>query len=221
MEQHGRGRRRILDVAAGTGNAITKVHAPVRVALDLSPQMLAALTVKDPAVAAVVGLAEALPFPDEAFDLVIIYSAVHHLSDLSALAELARVARPGGAVVVDHEDAFQERGWKRAVYAALRAALRVVAWAWYWPRPGGRRFDAYRRVHWPYSASFGAVDFFLTDGGAPDPIAVEAEMRRLGLTVRRRHYLLAPLPMETRWQAGADALCRWLELGHFALEATR
>ena len=220
LQRH-RTAERVLDVAAGTGNVITKVSAPTRIALDLSPDMLVQLLAKDRSIDAVTGLAQALPFAECSFDVVLIYSAVHHLSDLTALAEMCRVLCPGGVLVVDHEESFRERGWKGTVYDGLRAMLRGLAWTWYWRRPVGRTLSAYRWVHWPFSPGFTSIDFFLTDGGRPDPFAVEAELRRLGMTVRRRHYLLAPLPMESVWQAASDAVCRRLRLGHFAIEAVR
>jgi ubiquinone/menaquinone biosynthesis C-methylase UbiE len=211
---------RVLDVAAGTGNVISKLHAEQRVALDLSLEMLLQLQAQDRAVPVVAGLAEALPFADGAFDLIVMYSAVHHLADLSPLAELWRVTRPGGVVLLDHEEAFQEHGWKRSVYASVLAALRALAAVWYWRQPEASAFARYRHTYWPCSDDF-SVDFFLTDGGDPDPAVVERELRSLGMTVRRRHYLLVPLPMTSRWQQFADWLCRRMRMGHFAIEARR
>jgi ubiquinone/menaquinone biosynthesis C-methylase UbiE len=220
--QRYRGCRAVLDIGAGTGNAVTKLSAPRRVAVDLSPEMLSRLRANDPEVDLVVGLAEALPFTDETFDLVVTYSTLHHLTDWSALAEMRRVVRSGGIVLLDHEEAFQEvGGWKAAVYAALRAVLQVVADAWYWRRPGAQSYLLYRRVHWPYSEKLGPIDFWLTDGGHPDPREIERELTLLGMTPRRRHYLLMPLPMSSCWQQLADRLCRGLRTGHFAIEATR
>lgn len=212
---------RVLDVGAGTGNAVTKMRARRRVAVDLSPEMLLELRAKDPDVVLIGGLADALPFRDGAFDAVVTYSTLHHLADWSPLGEMRRVTRPGGTVLLDHEEAFQERGWRAAVYTAIRAGLGALARAWYWRRPGAQRYQAYRRVHWPYSDGLGPIDFALTDGGHPDPAEIEAELGRLGMTVRRRHYLLLPLPMSSGWQRAADACCRRLRLGHFAIEATR
>jgi SAM-dependent methyltransferase len=208
-------------VGAGTGNVITKSTARVRVAVDLSPDMLLRLRAKDPNVAIVAAIAEALPFRDGMFDLVTTYSTLHHLADWSALADFRRVTRPGGTVLLDHEEAFRERGWRAAVYAVLRAALRTLAYLWYWRRRGAVPYRAYRRVHWPYSESLGPIDFFLTDGGRPDPDVIERELHRLGMTTRRNHYLLLPLPMASRWQSAGDYLCWRLRLGHFAIEATR
>jgi ubiquinone/menaquinone biosynthesis C-methylase UbiE len=211
----------VLDVGAGTGNVVTKSGAAQRVAVDLSPSMLLELRAKDPSVRLVAGLAEGLPFRDGAFDVVLTYSTLHHLADWTALSEMRRVTRPGGTLVLDHEEAFQERGWRGAVYAVLTTALTVLARGWYWRRPEARPYLAYRRVHWPYSETLGPIDFALTDGGQPDAEEIERALAQLGMTTSRRHYLLLPLPMTSRWQAAVDWLCRRLRFGHFAIEATR
>ena len=70
--------------------------------------MMAALAGDDPAVAAaggsgivVAGDALALPFSDGAFDRVIAAEVLEHIpDDRAALAELARVLRPGGTMAV-------------------------------------------------------------------------------------------------------------------------
>ncbi len=210
-----------LDVGSGTGNVITKTNAKLRVATDLSPEMLLQLREKDRSVTLVAAMAESLPFPDGAFDLVTTYSTLHHFADWSALAEMRRVLRPGGTLLLDHEEAFQEGGRRGTVYAAIRVVLRAVAQGWYWRRPAAEPYLRYREVHWPYSDGLGPIDFFLTDGGYPDPAEIEAELTRLGMAIRRCHYLQLPLPMSSHWQRVADYLCRRLRLGHFAIEAKR
>jgi SAM-dependent methyltransferase len=52
-----------------------------------------------------VGRAEALPFRDDAFDGVAALDVVEHTDDVRTLAEIARVVRPGGVVLV-HVPAF-------------------------------------------------------------------------------------------------------------------
>jgi SAM-dependent methyltransferase len=53
---------------------------------------------------------EDLPFPDRSFDAVLCRFVVHHLADPApALAELARVCRPGGRVVVADLVALDDR----------------------------------------------------------------------------------------------------------------
>ena len=215
------GCRKALDVGSGTGNVVTKTKATFRVATDLSPEMMLQLRDKDRFVRLVAATAESLPFADGEFDLVTTYSTLHHFADWSALAEMRRVIRPGGTLLLDHEEAFQERGWRAILYGAIRAVLRTVAQGWYWRRPAAEPYLAYRKVHWPYSDGLGPIDFFLTDGGHPDPDEIEAELTRLGMTTRRHHYLLFPLPMLSTWQRAADHVCHRLRIGHFAIEATR
>jgi ubiquinone/menaquinone biosynthesis C-methylase UbiE len=99
---------RMLDVATGGGHCALAFapHVGHVVATDLTPQMLAAAA----RVAHERGLdhisfepadAEALPFPDGAFELVTCRIAAHHFSDVArAVREMARVAKPGGLVGV-------------------------------------------------------------------------------------------------------------------------
>lgn len=95
-----------LDVATGAGHTALALAPRVRqvVAADLTPEMLEEVR----ALARERGLtnvetcladAEDLPFPDAAFDLVTCRIAPHHFLDIErAVAELARVLRPGGQI---------------------------------------------------------------------------------------------------------------------------
>jgi SAM-dependent methyltransferase len=95
--------QRVLDVAAGSGNAsvpAARAGATV-VASDLTPELLAQgrAAVPDPAITWEVADAEALPYDDGAFDAVIscvgVMFAPHHQA---AADELVRVARRGGTI---------------------------------------------------------------------------------------------------------------------------
>ena len=98
---------RVLDVAAGTGNA--SIPAALRggdvVASDLVPELLEAGQRRAEAVGVdlewVVADAEALPFEDESFDLVmssigVMFAPFHK----TAAHELTRVCRPGGKIAL-------------------------------------------------------------------------------------------------------------------------
>jgi len=99
---------RVLDVAAGSGllsRALApRVHSVV--AIDLTPEMLA----EGRYCAAREGLtnirfdecaAEALPYADGAFDLVVTRFSIHHFQDPAIVAaEMVRVMRPGGRIGV-------------------------------------------------------------------------------------------------------------------------
>ncbi|MCA0144734.1 class I SAM-dependent methyltransferase [Blastococcus sp. LR1] len=90
----------VLDVGAGTG-LLTQVALGLghRVrAVDPSPEMLAELTTRLPAVATAVGTAEALPPADGSVDAVVAGQAAHWFDPGPAARELRRVLRPGGVV---------------------------------------------------------------------------------------------------------------------------
>ena len=99
---------RVLDLGCGGGHVTYAVapHAGEVVAYDLSPAMLdvVAAEAKTRGLANVRtqrGIAEALPFPDAAFDIVCTRMSAHHWHDVAAgLAGMRRVSRPGGLIAV-------------------------------------------------------------------------------------------------------------------------
>ncbi len=98
----------LLDIGTGAGHtAITFAPAVRRViAYDLTPQMLE--EVEHNAAARGVtnieteqGAAENLPYPDASFELVSCRLTTHHFANLPrALAEMARVLKPGGKLII-------------------------------------------------------------------------------------------------------------------------
>ena len=87
---------RVLDVGSGPGAYHDRLTHARLVALDLSAGMLAKVRV--PKVRAD---AQALPFPDHAFDRVLCAYVLFHVPDIRrALGELRRVVRRGGRVVI-------------------------------------------------------------------------------------------------------------------------
>jgi demethylmenaquinone methyltransferase/2-methoxy-6-polyprenyl-1,4-benzoquinol methylase len=94
---------RVLDVGAGTGVSTEELgrSGAFAVGADLSTGMLRAGRRVRPEVPLLAGDALRLPFPDAAFDAVAISFALRNVVDTgAALAELARVTRPGGRLVV-------------------------------------------------------------------------------------------------------------------------
>jgi SAM-dependent methyltransferase len=99
-----RGDERALDVGCGAG-ALALALAPLVhevVGVDPVPELLALARERAPANASFVeGDGAALPFDDEAFDLAGTLRTLHHVAwPERILAELARVTRPGGQVLV-------------------------------------------------------------------------------------------------------------------------
>ncbi|RYP88702.1 methyltransferase domain-containing protein [Nocardioides guangzhouensis] len=95
--------RRVLDVGAGTGDLAARALAlgAEVTAVDPDPEMLALTARAAPAASLVRAGLPALPLPDARHDAVVANFVVNHLPDPRAgLGEMARVATPGGRVVV-------------------------------------------------------------------------------------------------------------------------
>jgi demethylmenaquinone methyltransferase/2-methoxy-6-polyprenyl-1,4-benzoquinol methylase/phosphoethanolamine N-methyltransferase len=102
----------VLDVGCGTGDLtlVAKRRAGPAgkvVGIDASPEMIAVARHKAAAAGAEIefreAVVEALPFGDRSFDVVLSSLMMHHLpADLKrqALAEIARVLKPGGQLVI-------------------------------------------------------------------------------------------------------------------------
>lgn len=94
---------RVLDVGAGTGVSTAEFTATgaFAVGVDLSLGMLAAGRRHRPGLPLLGGDALSLPFSDGSFDAVTISFALRNVVEPgAALAELLRVTRPGGRLVV-------------------------------------------------------------------------------------------------------------------------
>ena len=95
--------KKVLDAGAGTGRLsmkLTKASAEVT-ALDISPDMLAQLKRKNPAIILVEGDVEAMPFPDKSFDMVFSSLTLVHLKRVDQfLDECYRVLKDGGKAVI-------------------------------------------------------------------------------------------------------------------------
>ena len=90
--------RQVVDLAAGTGKltaALVDVGAAV-VAVEPLDEMRAALRASVPGVEALAGTAERIPLPDGSADAIVVGQAFHWFDPAVALAEIARVLRPGG-----------------------------------------------------------------------------------------------------------------------------
>jgi ubiquinone/menaquinone biosynthesis C-methylase UbiE len=134
-----------LEIGSGTGyfslNLLQLGVLERLTATDISPGMLEQLSETAEGLGLEVETvrteAEALPFPDESFDLVFGHAVLHHIPDLErAFGEFRRVLRPGGAVAFagepsrygDRLAALPKRAgmlaapvWRRAVGADERA----------------------------------------------------------------------------------------------------
>jgi ubiquinone/menaquinone biosynthesis C-methylase UbiE len=111
LSEHGS----LLDLGGGTGALAARLSDALSVdvtVLDPSPEMVAQMR-PHPRVRAFVGTAERMPFPDRLFDACLISDAFHHFRDQEgAIAEIRRVVRAGGGVLILE---FEPRGWMRHI----------------------------------------------------------------------------------------------------------
>jgi demethylmenaquinone methyltransferase/2-methoxy-6-polyprenyl-1,4-benzoquinol methylase len=94
---------RAIDVATGTGDLAVALRAAGAevVGCDFSEEMLERARRKEPAARFEWADALALPYEDDSFDAATVGFGARNFSDLRrGLAEMARVVRPGGRVVV-------------------------------------------------------------------------------------------------------------------------
>jgi ubiquinone/menaquinone biosynthesis C-methylase UbiE len=126
--------RRVLDVGCGAGQELLPYLGATAVGVDLRRSGLVAgralfreIGARVPSL--LVGAAEALPFASAAFDVVICRLALPYADVRRALGEMARVLRPGGALVlqIHHLRYYLLRAWRARDPRELVHALRVIA----------------------------------------------------------------------------------------------
>ncbi len=130
--------RTVLDLAAGTGKLTRRLADTGASVVAVEPvaamrQLLAAAV---PTATVLDGTAEAIPWPDGSVDLVTVAQAFHWFDRSAALAEIARVLRPGGSVALVWNTRDRRVPWVSAWDDLLRAAT------------PSQPFDAYWRTDW-------------------------------------------------------------------------
>ena len=116
--------QRALDVGCGPGvltaELVARLGADQVAAVDPSEPFVEATRARQPGVDVRRASAEALPFEDDTFDVVLAQLVVHFMTDpVGGLGEMRRVARPGGVVVAcvwDHAGGLGPLGafWRAA-----------------------------------------------------------------------------------------------------------
>jgi ubiquinone/menaquinone biosynthesis C-methylase UbiE len=101
----------VLECGCGTGLILERIRRFAQSAkgIDLSPKMLERARARglDAREASVT----AIPFPPDSFDVVCAFKVLAHVPQIGrALAEMARVARPGGVVIAEFYNPASVRG---------------------------------------------------------------------------------------------------------------
>ncbi|MGO1833204.1 2-heptaprenyl-1,4-naphthoquinone methyltransferase [Actinomycetales bacterium JB111] len=121
---------RVLDLAAGTGTSSADLadRGIDVVACDFSTGMMSVGKSRRPDLAFVAGDATRLPFADASFDAVTISYGLRNVVDHgSALAEMLRVVRPGGRLVVSEFSTPTWAPWRATYNFFLGQVLPRVA----------------------------------------------------------------------------------------------
>ena len=111
----------ILELCVGGGAFARKIPHSYRsyTGLDLSKSLLAALKEHMPHVKTVHGDAQDLPFEDNSYDAVLVFSGLHHLPRFRQTVDNGfRILRPGGCFFCFEPN---DRAWYRAPMRFLRS----------------------------------------------------------------------------------------------------
>jgi ubiquinone/menaquinone biosynthesis C-methylase UbiE len=192
----------VLEAGCGTGLILSRVAARFTdppVGVDLSAGMLAlarqrALRVSQASV-------DALPFPAASFDAVVSFKVLAHVAAIErTLAELARVTRPGGMLVLE----FYNRLSLRYLIKQLKNPTRI-----------GRSFtdeDVFTRYDW-----LGDVRSYL-----PPNVAIEAVHGiRVATPAAQFHDVPLLAPLLGRFERAARDLPGLRRLGGFLIIVAR
>src|SRR6266699_1698045 len=123
--------RRVLDAACGPGLYLRELleRGPEVTAFDASPVMVSLARQQTAGRVRIdqAALGKPLPYPDDAFDLIVCALAIHYAGDrAAAFAEFCRVLRPGGAAVVSTQHPVMD--WLRKNGSYFQTTLETDIW---------------------------------------------------------------------------------------------
>ncbi|MFI9012242.1 class I SAM-dependent methyltransferase [Actinosynnema sp. NPDC053489] len=128
LEPVGPGPREVLDLAAGTGKLTGVLIAEGHHVTAVEPDegMLSELVRHHRAVRALPGSAERIPVRDHTVDAVVVGQAFHWFDADRAMAEIARVLRPGGVLAALWNDFDDSVPWVAEFVAVARGSVTAV-----------------------------------------------------------------------------------------------
>ena len=197
----GRQFRRALDVGCGEGRFCRMLLAAgiPAVGLDPTQALIGEARRRDPGGDYRLGRAEALPFEAATFDLVVSYLTLIDIADFrAALAEMSRVLRPGGSLLIANLTSFTsacaDQGWirdregRRLHYPVDRYLDEFPSWV-EWP---GIRVENWHRPLGAYMSALLHNGLQLVCFSEPEPAS--------GDPVRQADYRRAPWFLVMEWR---------------------
>lgn len=192
---------RALDVGCGEGRfcRILRQEGFEPVGVDPTTELLEAARSKDPAGEYVEGWAEALQFADESFDLVVACLSLIDIEDAGrAIAEMARVLKPGGTLLVANLTGFSSArardGWQKNL---LGHKTHFAMDHYLEPRASWQRWRGIEIINWhrplkDYMQWFLSAGLILTHFDEPAPVGGPPE--------RADRYRRAPWYVIMEWR---------------------
>lgn len=122
--------RQVIDLAAGTGK-LTRLLAGTGanvIAVEPVTSMRDRLREQLPEIPALSGVAEALPLADKSVDVVLVAQAFHWFDARQAMAEIARVLRPGGYLGLLWNARDRSLEWVDQVWSVMDRVERRAPW---------------------------------------------------------------------------------------------
>lgn len=180
--------RDVLEVGCGTGLVLERLARVARSAkgIDLSPGMLEKARARGLDVRE--GSATELPFEDASFDVACSFKVLAHVPDIGkALAEMARVVRPGGFVLAEFYNPLSLRALAKRLGPAGAISASKTEDAVY------TRFDA----PWDVKKLLPPGCTIAASRGVRivTPAAVAMRVPVLGAALRRAEHALADSPL--------------------------
>ena len=205
--------RQYLDVGCGTGNyTIALAQAGgVFTGLDPSGTMLETARRRSGSIQWVLGRAEQLPFPPESFDGALASLTTHHWADMEkGLAEIYRVLKPGGRLVVFTATPEQMKGyWLNHYFPAMMAASIAQMPSWERVEQALRAASFGPAVQEKYFIRDDLQDLFLNPGKHRPEMYFDEQVRA-GISS------FSGLANQTEVQAGLERLKQDIDAGVIA-----
>ena len=119
----------VIDIGCGPGNVFASLGGRPKRLLGVDVSMGALKMAQKLGYTPILADAQALPLKSEIADIVVINASLHHCDDMAqALREAARLVKPGGVLVSDHD--LQKSAWdfKGIAHVLWNARLPLYRW---------------------------------------------------------------------------------------------